>query len=77
MRMLAANCVQVAYCGSIDAQLRQTDAQLSGSQLRIITGSGASPAALDGGELEVRSSVLLPAAATPRSMLDVDQNIGN
>ena len=45
---------QVAYLGSIDAQLRQSSAQLSGSQMRVISDRGVAVPALDMAELEVR-----------------------
>lgn len=57
--MIACSVVlhlQIAYLGSIDAQLRQSNAQLSGSQLRVISGGDSAVPGLDVTELEVATN---------------------
>ncbi len=53
-RILHNLLAQVAYLGSIDAQLRQSSAQLSGSQMRVISDGGVAVSSLNVAELEVR-----------------------
>lgn len=54
---------EVAYCGSIDGQLRQSAEQLDGSQLRVISGTSSGCKALQLTEMEPEVQQFLGARA--------------